>query len=231
MGKYLDLATSPRVMNHAWRYLRKDPGQWVRGLPMVEMQKNLVQHIGELSDSLRDGSYRPQRMRCFDIDKADGGEQRVGLDALGCIVGYGNLAFSTLLLRQCAHSGVGEVLFPGRGKGEPAWLVDSPRGARLRLAQYRCFIDPACRLAMARDMVVTRWPVAMLAAYRRCVGWMVDSVFCTVPSATARPCAWTCWNRCALGLPMPHKSPTSEPLTGQLQGAPSQEGLFPFKRA
>lgn len=48
------------------------------------------------------------------------------------------------------------VLFPGRGKGEAAWLVDSPRGARLRLAQYRCFIDPACRLGIARDMVVRK---------------------------------------------------------------------------
>ena len=33
-----------------------------------------------------------------------------------------------------------------------------------------------------------------------------------------------------LALPFTHKSPLSESLAGQMQGAPSQEGLFPFKR-
>lgn len=72
MGKYLEQAASPRVMNHAWRYLRKDPGVWVRGLPVADMHKDLVLHVGELAAQLRDGSYRPQRMRCFDIDKGNG---------------------------------------------------------------------------------------------------------------------------------------------------------------
>lgn len=72
MANLLDLAASPRVLNHAWRLLQKNPGLWVRGVPMDVMRRNVIEHIGELGKQLSDGRYRPAEMRCFHVDKADG---------------------------------------------------------------------------------------------------------------------------------------------------------------
>lgn len=77
MGKCLEQAASPAVLNHAWRLLRNDRGLWKRGLPMQEMQTNVVLHIGDLSRDLLEGNYRPEPMRCFEIDKADGGKRLI----------------------------------------------------------------------------------------------------------------------------------------------------------
>lgn len=77
MGKYLEQAASPRVLNHAWRYLRNERGLWRRGLPVVDMQRDVIRHVGELSEQLRDGSYRPNPMRCFEVDKANGGTRLI----------------------------------------------------------------------------------------------------------------------------------------------------------
>ncbi len=76
-GKVLRQAASPAVLNHAWRLLRKDPGCWVRGLPVDDMQRNLIHHVGELSRELLSGRYRPQPMRCYEIPKADGGKRLI----------------------------------------------------------------------------------------------------------------------------------------------------------
>lgn len=76
-GKVLQQAASPAVLNHAWRLLRKDPGCWVRGLPVDDMQRNLIHHVGELSRELLAGRYRPQPMRCYEIPKADGGKRLI----------------------------------------------------------------------------------------------------------------------------------------------------------
>jgi RNA-directed DNA polymerase len=75
MGKYLDKAASAHVLNHAWHYLHHDHGQWRRGLSLEEMQKNLIRHVGELSEQVLANKYRPEKMRCHEIDKADGGKR------------------------------------------------------------------------------------------------------------------------------------------------------------
>ncbi len=49
LGKYIEKVASPQVLNHAWRYLRNDRSPWQCGLSVAEMQKNLIQHIGELT--------------------------------------------------------------------------------------------------------------------------------------------------------------------------------------
>ncbi|MDQ2694084.1 MAG: hypothetical protein M3Z21_01665 [Pseudomonadota bacterium] len=69
---------SPAVLNHAWRLLRKDPGCWVKGLAVADMGHHVVRHVGELSRELLEGTYRPQPMRCFEIDKADGARRQRG---------------------------------------------------------------------------------------------------------------------------------------------------------
>jgi RNA-directed DNA polymerase len=77
MGKYLEKAMSPAVLNHAWRLLRNDRGAWMRGLPVEEMQSNLIQHVGHLADEVLSGRYCPEPMRCYEIDKADGGKRLI----------------------------------------------------------------------------------------------------------------------------------------------------------
>jgi RNA-directed DNA polymerase len=77
MGKCLEKAMTPAVLNHAWRLLRNDRGAWVHGLPMAEMQGNLIRHVGRLTEEVLSGHYRPEPMRCFEIDKADGGKRLI----------------------------------------------------------------------------------------------------------------------------------------------------------
>lgn len=90
------------------------------------------------------------------LDYDDGAQQRVGLDALRCIVGHGDPQLSAALLRRCAERQIGVVLLPARGRGQPAWLLDTPNGSRLRLAQYRCHLDPEHRLQLARELVARK---------------------------------------------------------------------------
>lgn len=75
MGKILELALRSDVMNHAWNFMKKDRGLWRRGLPLAEMQRDVIRHVGELGEAVRNGSYRPEAMRCFEVDKADGGKR------------------------------------------------------------------------------------------------------------------------------------------------------------
>ena len=82
MGKYLNQAASPKVVNHAWRYLHNDRGIWRRGLSVEEMQKNLIHHVGEVSELLLSGKFRPEAMRCYRVDKADGSKRLICASAV-----------------------------------------------------------------------------------------------------------------------------------------------------
>ena len=77
MGKYLKKAISPQVLNHAWVYLRNDRGAWQRGLSVEDMQRNLIRYVGEVSDLIVAGKYRTDRMRCHEVDKADGSKRLI----------------------------------------------------------------------------------------------------------------------------------------------------------
>ncbi|WP_040294999.1 reverse transcriptase family protein [Beggiatoa alba] len=72
MGKYLEKAMSPAVLNHVWRYFKNERGLWCHGISVEEMQSNLIKHVGLLSEKVLAGKYQPERMNCFEIDKADG---------------------------------------------------------------------------------------------------------------------------------------------------------------
>lgn len=72
MGKFLEQVASPPVLNHAWQYVKNERGLWSSGIALPDMQRNLIQHIGELSTQLLAGTYHPEPMRCFEINKADG---------------------------------------------------------------------------------------------------------------------------------------------------------------
>jgi hypothetical protein len=82
MGKYLNLAASSKVVNHAWRYLRNDRGIWKRGLSVEEMQKNLIHHVGEVSELLLSGKFRPENMPCYEVNKADGSKRLICASAV-----------------------------------------------------------------------------------------------------------------------------------------------------
>lgn len=77
MGKYLEIATSPRILNRAWRYLRDDQGLWHRGVTLQEVRRDLIEHVGELAVAIRTGRYHPGPMRCHTLTQADGSQQRV----------------------------------------------------------------------------------------------------------------------------------------------------------
>ena len=82
MGKYLEKAASPQVLNHAWRYLRNDRGAWRRGLSIEEMQKNLIRHVGEISEQMLTSRYHPEKMRCYEVKKADGNKRLICASAV-----------------------------------------------------------------------------------------------------------------------------------------------------
>ncbi len=75
MGKILDVALSPEVMNKAWHRLRNDPGCWVRNMPIANMRSSILLHAGMLCRDVTQGIYAPQSTHNFTIDKADGGKR------------------------------------------------------------------------------------------------------------------------------------------------------------
>lgn len=79
---YLAKVASPAVLNHAWRALRNERGSWVRGVSVEKISHDVVRHIGELSNELLAGNYRPDPMRCFEIPKADGSTRMISAPSI-----------------------------------------------------------------------------------------------------------------------------------------------------
>jgi RNA-directed DNA polymerase len=82
MGKYLEKAVSPHVLNHAWQYLQNDKGHWRHGVSIEDMRKNLIHHVGELGVQVSKGHYHPERMHCYEINKADGNKRLICASAV-----------------------------------------------------------------------------------------------------------------------------------------------------
>ncbi len=78
----LERAMSPAALNYAWQTISRDRGCWVRGVPLEEVRRDMVRHLGELAESVRNGSYRPDPMACHEIPKADGGKRLISVSAL-----------------------------------------------------------------------------------------------------------------------------------------------------
>jgi len=76
MGHLLEKAASPEVLNTAWKRFRNDKAVWEPNLPKKEMEANLGLHLLKLSDDLRTGSYIPNPVRFFPVNKGDG-KQRI----------------------------------------------------------------------------------------------------------------------------------------------------------
>jgi RNA-directed DNA polymerase len=72
MGRYLEKASSPKVLNLAWKRLRSDKAPWTEHISRSKMENDLVFHILKLSEEMRDGSYVPDRVRFFPVQKGDG---------------------------------------------------------------------------------------------------------------------------------------------------------------
>ena len=60
MSNYIEKAASPQILNYAWQFLPHDRGNWVCGLSVEEIRPNLIRHVGELSEQLLRGNYRPE---------------------------------------------------------------------------------------------------------------------------------------------------------------------------
>lgn len=72
MGDLLQLAASPEILNLAWKRLKNDNSVWSNGISRREMEKNLIQHILQLSRELSQGIYTPDPIRMFPVLKGDG---------------------------------------------------------------------------------------------------------------------------------------------------------------
>ncbi len=78
----LERALSPAALNHAWLTIEKDRGCWVRGVPLAQVKRDIVRHLGDLADDVRHGRYRPDPMACHEIPKADGGKRLISVSTL-----------------------------------------------------------------------------------------------------------------------------------------------------
>jgi RNA-directed DNA polymerase len=180
MGDYLDRALTPRVLNHAWRYLRNDPGQWVRGLPVADMQRDLLLHVGELAELVRQGKYRPAPMHCFEVDKADGGKRTLCMAAvrdklvqravLTVIEPLGEAIFheaSFGFRPQCSLEMASARLREGVRKGY-VWLGDADIRACFDSIPQRPVLRSLRGLCRDRQLValVKRWLEAVPRAFR-----------------------------------------------------------------
>ncbi len=72
MPTLYDQITTPENVNNAWKRLRNDKAPWRIDIKEENFRNDLVQHLLELVETLRDGSYRPDPLRQFPHKKADG---------------------------------------------------------------------------------------------------------------------------------------------------------------
>jgi hypothetical protein len=64
MSQYIEKVASPQVLNYAWTFVQHTHGDWHCGLSVAEMQPAVIRHIGDLSEQLLAGTYRPEPMCC-----------------------------------------------------------------------------------------------------------------------------------------------------------------------
>ena len=87
----------------------------------------------------------------------EGRKQRVGLGGLRLILIRGEVSLSTRLLRAAHQGDVGVLLIPARGRDAACDLFPAlAHRARLRLAQFRCRIEPERRLRLARALITRK---------------------------------------------------------------------------
>ena len=72
MGKILEKAVSPEVLNEAWKSVKNDRAIWHPGVSRPDMEKDFVCHIAKLAKDLREGRYKPAPVRQFPVSRGDG---------------------------------------------------------------------------------------------------------------------------------------------------------------
>ena len=72
MGKILEKAVSPEVLNEAWKSVKNDRAIWHPGVSRPDMEKDFVYHIAKLAKDLREGRYKPAPVRQFPVSRGDG---------------------------------------------------------------------------------------------------------------------------------------------------------------
>jgi RNA-directed DNA polymerase len=77
MSAILKKATSPEILNDAWRKSKNDNAVWRPGIPRADMERRFVFHMLALADDLRSGAYRPDPVRSFVVNKGDGGTRTI----------------------------------------------------------------------------------------------------------------------------------------------------------
>lgn len=82
MPKLLEKATSPEVLNSAWKRLRNDKAVWQKGISRKEMESNFAYHLLKLSNDLRTGTYIPNPVRFFPVNKGDGKQRIISANTL-----------------------------------------------------------------------------------------------------------------------------------------------------
>ncbi|QTA90421.1 reverse transcriptase domain-containing protein [Desulfonema magnum] len=82
MSQLLEKAASPQVINGAWKRFRRDKAIWEPGLSRQEMERNLGYHLLRLSDELRTGTYIPNPVRFFPVNKGDGSKRIISANTL-----------------------------------------------------------------------------------------------------------------------------------------------------
>ncbi len=91
------------------------------------------------------------------IEQPDKDVTHVPLGLLAQVIIHGGPMVSCDVWRALAERNVAAVLFPGRGRGGPAWLgAGLSSGVGLRLAQHRAFADEKKRLELARWSVLEK---------------------------------------------------------------------------
>jgi group II intron reverse transcriptase/maturase len=71
----LKKASSPEVLNHAWKKVQNDKAIWQPGISRWEMEKDFVYHITKLGNDIRNGTYQADPVRFFPVNKGDGKER------------------------------------------------------------------------------------------------------------------------------------------------------------
>ena len=82
MSKLLEKAASPEILNAAWKRFSNDKAIWATGLSRKEMESNFVFHLVKLANELRTGTYVPDSVRFFPVNKGDGKQRIISANTL-----------------------------------------------------------------------------------------------------------------------------------------------------
>lgn len=77
MSNLLKQAASPQNLNNAWKKSRNDKAVWQNGIPRWEMEPDVVYHILKMSQELENGTYQPDPVRFFYVNKGDGKQRLI----------------------------------------------------------------------------------------------------------------------------------------------------------